>query len=66
MAHLNGWQFSGITQLQSGANITYSGGYNVNTNYNMALSCPDPADVPQSGAVIPGFGNHEHAQGHRN
>lgn len=50
---LNGWQFSGITQLQSGANITYGGAYNVNTNYNMALSCPDPA-CPQSGAVFPG------------
>jgi hypothetical protein len=41
---LNGWQFSGITQLQSGANITYGGTYNVNTNYNMNLN----------GAIIPG------------
>jgi hypothetical protein len=49
---LNGWQFSGITQLQSGANITYGGAYTLNTNYNMALSCPDPA-CPQSGAIFP-------------
>jgi hypothetical protein len=40
----NGWQISGITQLESGANITYGGAYNVNTNYNMALN----------GAIIPG------------
>lgn len=40
----NGWQFSGITQLESGANITYGGAYNVNTNYNMTLN----------GAIIPG------------
>jgi Carboxypeptidase regulatory-like domain len=53
-----GWQISGITQLQSGANITYSGGYNGNSNYNLALSCvsSDPANFPcpQSGAIIPG------------
>ncbi len=40
----NGWQISGITQLESGANLTYSGGYNSNTNYNMNLN----------GAIIPG------------
>ena len=58
---LNGWQFSGITQMQSGANITYGGAYNVNTNYNMALSCvPTAAETaagitcPQSAAIIPG------------
>ena len=39
-----GWQISGITQLQSGANLTYSGGYNASTNYNMNLN----------GAIIPG------------
>ena len=30
----NGWQISGITQLESGANLTYSGGYFQNNNYN--------------------------------
>jgi len=39
-----GWQISGITQLESGANLTYSGGYNANTNYNMQLN----------NAIIPG------------
>jgi hypothetical protein len=58
---LNGWQISGITQVQSGANVTYGGAYNVNTNYNMALSCvPTAAETaagitcPQSAAIIPG------------
>jgi hypothetical protein len=41
---LNGWQLSGITQIESGANETYGGAYNVNTNYNMGLSA----------AIIPG------------
>jgi Carboxypeptidase regulatory-like domain len=59
---LNGWQFSGITQLQSGANLTYGGNYanNINTNYNMALTCvPTAAETaagiscPQSAAIIP-------------
>jgi hypothetical protein len=39
-----GWQISGITQVQSGANLTYSGGYNANTNYNIQLN----------NAIIPG------------
>jgi Carboxypeptidase regulatory-like domain len=60
---LNGWQFSGITQLQSGANLTYGGNYanNINTNFNMALTCvPTAAETsagiscPQSAAIIPG------------
>ena len=62
---LNGWQFSGITQAQSGANITYGGNYDpnnpANTNYNMALSCVPTAQetamgitCPQSAAIIPG------------
>ncbi len=58
---LNGWQFSGVTQMESGANITYGGAYNVNTNYNMGLSCvPTAAETaagitcPQGGAIIPG------------
>ncbi len=60
---LNGWQFSGITQVQSGANLTYGGNYanNINTNFNMALSCVATAaemaagiSCPQSAAIIPG------------
>jgi hypothetical protein len=39
-----GWQISGITQLQSGANLTFSGGYNASSNFNMNLN----------GAIIPG------------
>jgi hypothetical protein len=44
----SGWQISGITQIQSGANITYSGGYNSSTNYNMNLNK----------AIFPGTANH--------
>lgn len=58
---LNGWQLSGITQLQSGPNITYSGGYNSNTNYNLTITCTDTTvngkvyKCPQQGAaIIPG------------
>jgi hypothetical protein len=40
----NGWQISGITQLESGANITFGGSYNASSNYNMQLN----------GAIIPG------------
>jgi Carboxypeptidase regulatory-like domain len=39
-----GWQISGITQLQSGANLTFSGGYNASSNYNLTLN----------NAIIPG------------
>ena len=50
---LNGWQISGITQFQSGANITYSGGYNANTNYNLTITCTDTSiPCPQQGAAI--------------
>jgi hypothetical protein len=62
---LNGWQFSGIVQAQSGANITYGGNYNpnnpANSNYNMSLSCVPTAQemaagitCAQSAAIIPG------------
>ena len=35
---VNGWQLSGITQLQSGSNLTYSGGgYNFNEQFNGAI-----------------------------
>jgi hypothetical protein len=53
---VNGWQLSGITQLQSGANITYGGGYNQNTNYNVGYTCITNAagvTCPQSAAIIP-------------
>jgi hypothetical protein len=40
-----GWQISGVTQLQSGANLTFAGGYNSSTNFNMQLSCTNPAGV---------------------
>ena len=39
---VNGWQLSGITQWQSGANLTYNSG--TNDNFNMQLN----------GAIIPG------------
>jgi hypothetical protein len=35
---VNGWQLSGITQLESGANLTFSGSYSQNTNFNMDVS----------------------------
>jgi hypothetical protein len=38
----NGWQLSGITTLESGANLTYNSG--TNDNYNMQLN----------GAILPG------------
>ena len=54
----SGWQLSGITQWQSGANITEGGGYNASTNYHMSLTCNSSDAVnfpcPQSGAIIPG------------
>jgi hypothetical protein len=40
----SGWQVSGILQAESGANITYGGGYNSSTNFHMSLN----------GAIIPG------------
>jgi hypothetical protein len=60
-----GWQISGVTQLQSGANLTYAGGYNSSTNFNMQLSCTNPAGVPgdpckdlqNNSAIIPGSAN---------
>jgi Carboxypeptidase regulatory-like domain len=50
-----GWQVSGVLQLQSGANLTYGGGYNSSTNFHMSLTCKDSTVVcPQSAAIIPG------------
>jgi hypothetical protein len=54
----SGWQLSGITQTQSGANITEGGAYNSSTNYHMSLTCvsSDKVNFPcrQSAAIIPG------------
>jgi hypothetical protein len=60
----NGWQLSGITQMESGANLTNentSAGAPNNTNYSMAFSCVATAaetaagiTCPQSTAIIPG------------
>jgi hypothetical protein len=47
---VNGWQLSGITQIESGANLTYSGG---NNNFNMQLN----------GAIIPGTQNIVNSDG---
>ena len=62
---LNGWQLSGITQLQSGANIAYSGGYNADSKYNMSFSCVTTAAETAAGiqcatsaAIIPGSGTN--------
>ena len=53
----NGWQISGVTQLESGANLTYGGngfgGNAINGNYNVTYTCPDKT-CPQSTAIIPG------------
>jgi hypothetical protein len=58
---LNGWQLAGIMQVESGANLTFGGGYNASTNYSMSLLCqPTAAETaagitcPQSAAIIPG------------
>jgi hypothetical protein len=61
---VNGWQISGITQLESGANLTYGGNISnqtPNLNYNFSLSCQATAaetaagiTCPTSGAIIPG------------
>jgi len=60
----NGWQLSGITQLESGVNMTYGGSIGTqapNMNYGMALTCVATAaeiaagiSCPQSAAIIPG------------
>jgi hypothetical protein len=61
---VNGWQLSGITQLESGSNLTYGGSISTaapNLNYNMAITCVATAaetaagkSCPQSAAIIPG------------
>ena len=51
----NGWQLSGIVQLESGANLTYGGTYSgvPNTNFSMNLN----------GAIIPGSISMANPQG---
>ena len=34
---VNGWQLSGINQIESGPNLTFAGGYQQNSNYNLAF-----------------------------
>jgi hypothetical protein len=61
---VNGWQLSGITQLESGTNLTYGGNISnqaPNLTYNMAITCVATAaetaagiSCPQSAAIIPG------------
>ncbi len=60
----NGWQLSGITQLQGGVNMTYGGSIGTQAptmNYSMSLTCVATAaetaagiSCPQSAAIIPG------------
>jgi hypothetical protein len=61
---VNGWQISGVTQLESGSNLTYGGNISnatPNLNYNVTFTCVASAaetaagiKCPQSGAIIPG------------
>jgi Carboxypeptidase regulatory-like domain len=52
---VNGWQFSGIIQAESGANLTYGGNYTntPNINYNMSLSCVATTAEVQAGQGCP-------------
>ncbi len=52
----NGWQISGVTQIESGPNLTPSGAYSSNTSYNLSYTCvAGPGETcPQSAAIIPG------------
>jgi hypothetical protein len=62
----NGWQLSGVTQLESGANLTFSGnggggtgGFNTNfyASYTCVVTAAETAagaSCPQSAAIIPG------------
>lgn len=50
---VNGWQLSGVTQIQSGANLTYQSGGS--DHFNMQLSAGSIVDGAQvKGAIIPG------------
>ena len=63
----NGWQLSGITQLQSGANITY---LSSNTNFGLSVSCVNPPgsptachDIQKDNAIVPGSISVDNPQG---
>jgi Carboxypeptidase regulatory-like domain len=62
----NGWQISGVTQLESGANLTYGGngfgGNAINGNFNVKYNCTDAA-CPQTSAIIPGSISTANPQG---
>jgi len=53
---VNGWQLSGITQLQSGANLTYSGAYAASTNFNMQLGGNCPGTTTACPVTVAGSG----------
>jgi len=63
----NGWQLSGITQLQSGANLTY---LSSNTNYGLSVSCVNPVGSPTAchdlqgdNVIVPGSISPTNSQG---
>ena len=71
----NGWQLSGITQLESGANLTYGGNISnqtPNLNYNFSLSCEATASgngcryrLPDVRGNHPGLDQHDEPGRHR-
>jgi hypothetical protein len=74
---LNGWQFSGVTQLESGANVTYGGNAFSNGalhgQWSASYTCVETPDemastdpkqkCPQSAAIIPGSISTANPQG---
>ena len=73
----NGWQLSGITQLESGANLTFAGTggggtTGINSNFGASYTCAITAaetaagaSCPQSAAIIPGSISLTNPQGNR-
>ena len=64
---VNGWQVSGIVQVQSGANLT---ALSSNANFGMSISCVNPAgnttachDLQNNNAIIPGSISAANPQG---
>ena len=63
---VNGWQLSGVMQLQSGANLT---GLSSNANFGMSISCVNPAGnttacaAQGNNAIIPGSISAQNPQG---
>jgi len=67
---VNGWQLSGVTQFESGADLTPSGAYTSNTSFNLSYTCvATQAEInnnqgcPQSAAIIPGSVSQANPQG---